>query len=95
MDDLDPPITTRLPVPALTSVFISVLVSPLIVVGNVLVILPFTRSTRIRTASNQLLLLLGLCDLSVGVTVPLMAVAGAFSAVFDASYSAFSFFQST
>jgi hypothetical protein len=55
---------------------IALILSPITVFSNILVIIPFCRFTRVRTASNQILLALAISDLILGVLLFLFMIIG-------------------
>ena len=55
---------------------LAVVLAPLTVASNVLVIVPFCRFSRVRTASNQILLALAITDLLLGMSLCMASIAG-------------------
>ena len=50
--------------------------APLTLASNILVIVPFCRFSRVRTASNQILLALAITDLLLGMSLCMASIAG-------------------
>ena len=50
--------------------------APLTLASNILVIVPFCRFSRVRTASNQILLALAITDLLLGLSLCMASIAG-------------------
>lgn len=67
----------------LSSIGVAFFICPIVILSNLLVILPFGRSRRIRSAPNQLILALAVTDLAIGVIIPLSAIFQSFSDLFS------------
>ena len=56
--------------------FLGLILAPITIVSNLLVIIPFCRCTRVRTASNQILLALAITDCILGFLLFLVCITG-------------------
>ncbi|TRY72471.1 hypothetical protein TCAL_04767 [Tigriopus californicus] len=67
----------------LSSIGVAFFICPIVILSNLLVILPFGRARRIRSAPNQLILALAITDLVAGIIIPLSAIFQSFSDLFS------------
>ena len=56
--------------------FLGLILAPLTIFCNILVIIPFCRCSRVRTASNQILLALAITDCILGFCLFLVSITG-------------------